>query len=113
MKGSKHMEKVYPKIGDHLYLSQRTGNYWVDSVKNPYTVIAVTPVKVKVQKCRLIFNGPRYYDSYPDEIEEDKDGEILELVWAPKKKRWQIDKYKTGYPEIAFFGEWQFEPYLN
>ena len=84
-------EKIFPNVGDHLYLRQRTGNMWVDEVKRPYTVINVTPSKVAVQACELIFNGPRYYDTLPDEIREDKNGEILELVWAPKKQRWQID----------------------
>ena len=46
-------------------------------------------------------------------IEEDPEGEVLELSWAPKKGVWQIDKYHTGYPEFAFFGEWDFKPYLN
>lgn len=107
------MEKIYPKIGDQLYLSQRTGNMWVDEVKNPYTVIDVTPSKVKIQACELIFDGPRYYDSLPSQIRENTHGEILELNWAPKKKRWQVDKYKTGFPYIAYFGKWEYAPYLN
>lgn len=105
--------KVFPKVGDKLYLSQRTGNAWVDMVRRPYTVVGITKSKVIIQECKLVFNGVRYYDTLPDEILEDKNGEILELNWAPKKERWQIDKYHTGYPEIAFFGYWDYQPYLD
>ena len=36
--------KTYPRVGDKLYLQQRTGSYYVDLVKRPYTVIGVTPL---------------------------------------------------------------------
>lgn len=108
-----NVQKTYPNKGDKLYLQQRTGSYFVDLVKRPYTVIGVTPSAIKVQACKLIFNGPRYYDTLPDAIEEDHEGEILELHWAPKKGLWQVDKYKSGYPEYAHFGEWEYYPYLD
>ena len=107
------IEKYYPKVGDHLYLSQKTGNYYVDIVKRPYTVIGVSKSKITIQSAKLIFNGPQYYDTLPDDITEDTEGEILTLSWAPKKGRWQNDEYKTGYPSIAFFGRWEYFPYLN
>ena len=105
--------KFYPEVGTKLYLSQRTGNYYVDMVKTPYTVIGVSSGKVLVQECQLIFNGPRYYDTIADDIKADPNGEVLTLSWAPKKERWQIDKYKTGYPSVAFFGAWEPQPYLD
>lgn len=105
--------KFYPEVGTKLYLSQRTGNYYVDMVKTPYTVIGVASGKVLVQECQLIFNGPRYYDTIADDIKADPNGEVLALSWAPKKERWQIDKYKTGYPSVAFFGAWEHQPYLD
>ena len=105
--------KFYPEVGTKLYLSQRTGDYYVDMVKTPYTVIGVVSGKLLVQECQLIFNGPRYYDTLPDEIKEDPNGKVLALSWAPKKGCWQIDKHKTGYPSIAFFNEWRYFPYLN
>lgn len=107
------IKKTYPVIGDKLYLQQRTGRYYVDLVKRPYTVVRVTPSAVFVQACKLIFNGPRYYDTMPDDIQENKEGEIVKLSWAPSKGKWQIDKYKTGYPEYAHFGSWEFYPYLD
>ena len=106
-------EKFYPEVGTKLYLSQRTGDYYVDMVKIPYTVIGAASGKLLVQECQLIFNGPRYFDTLPDEIKEDPNGRVLALSWAPKKGCWQIDKHKTGYPSIAFFNGWKYYPYLN
>lgn len=114
LRGKKQMENKYiPQVGEKLYLRQLTGNCMVDMVKEPYTVIKVTPKNVFIQRCKLIFNGPRYYNTLADRIEEDLDGDIRQLNWAPKKQRWQIDEYKTGYPEIAVFGSWQYQPYLD
>ena len=105
--------KFYPSIGTKLYLSQNTGNYYVDKVKHPYTVIGYDHGKIIIQSAKLVFSGPRYYDSIPDRIEEDSNGDILKLNWAPKKCAWQVDQYKTGYPSIAHFGSWEFDPYLD
>ena len=44
--------KFYPEVGTKLYLSQRTGNYYVDMVKTPYTVIGVASGKVLVHAQR-------------------------------------------------------------
>ena len=107
------MKKFYPEVGTKLYLSQRTGHYYVDMVKHPYTVIGQAKGKLLVQECRLIFDGPRYFDTLPVAIVPDSTGDILELSWAPKKERWQIDKYGTGYPSIAFFGDYEYQPYLD
>lgn len=128
--------KFLPKVGDKLYLSQRTGDYYVDMVKRPYTVIAVSKTEVKIQRCKLIFPifeadpnwteeqkryyGPMvgkrvcFYDTVAESIEADPNGEIISLKWAPKKERWQHASYSgDAYPEIAFFGSWQHQPYLN
>lgn len=107
------MEKYFPKVGEHLYLRQSTGNSWVDMVKDPYTVVNVTPSRVVVRECKLLFKGDRYYDTVADEIEDDPNGELKVLHWAPKKGRWQVDEYGTGYPEFAVFGEWKHQPYLD
>lgn len=105
--------KVFPKVGDKLYLQQHTGNQFVDAVKRPYTVIAVTPTFIQIQACKLIFNKPQHYDTLPDRIEADTNGEVLKLYWAPSKGKWQIDKYKSGYPQYAHFGRWEYFPYLD
>ena len=107
-------EKFLPEVGAHLYLSQRTGDYWVDSVKRPYTVIGVTSKEVKIQRCKLIFHGLRYYDTVADEIEADPAGEIATLHWSPSRGAWILSSCPGDrYPEIAFFGEWVHAPYLN
>lgn len=108
-----NIEKFYPAIGTQLYLSQRTGNWAVDDVKRPYTVIAVDARHVTIQAAKCNFPTPCYFDTLPTSIEENPEGEILKLNWAPKKHRWQIDKYQTGYPEIAYFGKWEFYPYVD
>jgi len=125
------MEKFYPEIGTPLFLYQRTGNYYVDQVKRPYTVVGTNNGKVQIQSCKYIWpvyhctgnpyldrkdlEGKRvaFFDTIPEKIEPDLNGEIIELCWAPKKECWQVDKYKTGYPEYAKFGEYQYFPYLN
>lgn len=108
--------KYIPTIGEKLYLSQHTGNYWVDSVRNPYTVIDVNDKEVTIQECKLIFNGIRYFDTLPDEILEDPNGEIKKLKWSNAKKHtgWIYKDYPgDNYPEIAHFGMWDYAPYLN
>lgn len=113
MTASSVNDKYYPEVGTPLYLYQRTGNMWVDDVKRPATVIAVSKTHVTVQRAKCIFNGIRYYDTLADDIVPDPQGEVMELSWAPKKKKWQIDKYKSGYPEYACFGKYEYAPYLN
>ncbi len=112
-------EKTYPEIGDKLYLSQRTGNSWVDMVKIPYTVVDVTPKIVYVQRCRLIppmnAEGERvfYYDTIAEKIEADDEGWIEELTWHSKRGRWGTKGRDSDYPYYAYFGEWRHQPYLN
>lgn len=107
------VDKYSPSISEHLYLRQSTGDCWVDEVKRPYTVIDYDGQFCKVQACRLIFNGPAYYDTIADDIVEDPDGRIVTLKWNKKKGRWQDKDDVTGYPMFAVFGEWKHQPYLN
>jgi len=102
--------KKFPKIGEKLYLSRSSGDFYCDMVCNPYTVVEIKGESVYVQACKLIFNGVRYFDTLPDDIREDKEGKIVKLRWSEKHQRWQT----TGScPEIATFGEWIYQPYLN
>ena len=101
-----------PKVGDKLYLRQFTGNYWVDMVKRPYTVCGVQGRTIYVQKCKLIFHGPCYYDTVADEIEADPRGQVVKMRWSEKKQRWQETPADT-YPQVAVFGKWEHQPYLN
>lgn len=107
------MEKEFKPVGTPLYLKQRTGNYYVDAVKIPYTVIGKCGGKLVVQEAKCIFPGQQYYNSLPTEIVADDKGEILTLNWSKKNGWRQIDKYGTGYPYIAVFGRYEYYPYLN
>ena len=107
------MDKFYPEVGTKLYLWTPCNDSWVAMIRKPYTVIGKEKRKVLIQRCKLIFNGVRYYDTLPDEIQEDPQGQVRKLSWAPKKCRWQVDENRSGYPEVAVFGEWDYQPYLN
>lgn len=104
--------KYEPKVGDKLYLYTPCNNYWAAMVKRPYTVIAVKGNTCTVQKCKLIFYGPMYYDTIADEIREDPTGSTLTLRWSEKKQRWQ-ESPAGSYPQVAVFGAWEHQPYLN
>ena len=107
------MDKYLPQVGEHLYLRQYTTDCWINDVRHPYTVISVKPNEVLVQECKLIFNGPRYYDTIADDIQEDPNGRIVTLIWGPKNGRWQEKGMANCYPLCAVFGKWEHAPYLN
>lgn len=103
-----------PKIGEHLYTYTPSGNYWVSMVRNPYTVINISKSgkEITIQAAKPIFFGVRYYDTLPDDIVEDPNGRIKKMRWSEKKHRWQ-ESPAGSYPEVAVFGEWDYQPYLN
>ena len=105
----------YPKVGDKLYLRQKTGDYYVDICKTPYTVVRVTETTVQVRECELLFSGPRYYDSLPEEIIEGNSSSRTKILrWSKKNNRWECKDYRGDpYPEFAVFGEWKYQPYLD
>ncbi len=125
------MEKTNIKVGDKLYLRQFTGDSFVDMVKRPYTVVKVTKGRVKVQSCKFIWpeyhccgdpytdcpdlEGKRvqFYNSLPEIIEEDLNGELVDLTWHSKKGMWGTKGRDREYPEYAIFGKWEYMPYLN
>lgn len=122
------MSISYPKVGDELYLQQTTVLGYAGDVKTPYTVVKVLPRKVVIQSCKYIWpvyhsiNGDRadlegqrvqFFDTLPEKILPDTDGDILILTWSTKYQRWQIDKYGTGYPSYAYFGKYEYWPYLD
>ena len=105
---------MYPNVGERLYLSQRTGDCYVDIVKHPYTVIKVTKNRIDIQAAKCIFPERRYYNTLPLAIEEDTSGKIISLHWSKKKQMWQYNTdHHAGYPEYAFFGNWEYYPYLR
>lgn len=135
MKKYPEIMKTYPQIGDKLYLRQYTKNYMVDMVKRPYTVVEVTPTKVLVQACKLIYPifkanpnwnerqkeyykdmvGKRvaFYDTVAESIEPDPTGRIEELTWHSHRGMWGTKGRDSDYPEYAVFGEYMHQPYLD
>lgn len=107
------MNKKLYDIGTKLYIQQKTGDYFVDMVKYPFTVIGYNSGKLIIQSAKCNFPKKRYYDTLPLSIEEDLDGDILELNWSEKNKWWQYKASKNSYPYIAHFGNYEYQPYLN
>lgn len=125
--------KTFPKVGEHAYLRQFTGNYYVDMVKRPYTVIRVEDNKVIVQEARLHypifhydpetmdeyykqFDGKEtcFYDTIAESIEPDPFGRIEELTWHSKRGLWGTKGKDSDYPEYLIIGQdYQHAPYLN
>lgn len=126
-------EKYFPKVGDECYIRQFTNNYYVDMVKRPYTVIAVSPKEVQIQSCKLIYpvfhynpetmseyykemDGKRvcFYDTVAESIEADPNGRIETLTWHARKGMWGSKGVRDAeYPEYAIFGKWMHQPYLD
>ena len=107
------LEKDYLKVGDRLYLRYFSGDFMVDIVKYPFTVIEVNKTTIKVQKCQLVFSDPRYCDTIADEIHADPTGEIKELVWHSERGLWGAKESDSNYQEYAIFGEWVHQPQLR
>lgn len=97
--------KWFPPIGTKVTISRLTGS------ETPYTVVGYSGGKLRIRRARLVFDGPHYYDSVADRIEEGLPGDPEdELVWKPKSKRWGGKGRYGGYP---IFGRWSHEPYLD
>ena len=103
-------------IGEKLSL-RRGGNvgYYVGICRDPYTIIDIKPNgNLVIQECELIFNGPRYYNTLPDEIRENPNGSTKTLYLSRSKKF--SGKYVDSsgdYPLVADFGYWEYIPYMD
>ena len=104
--------KHIPVVGKRLYTYTPCSDCWVRDVRNPYTVESVKGNTCVIRAAGLIFRGPRYYDTLPDEIRDDPNGKRMTLRWSEKKQRWQ-ESPAGSYPEVAVFGRWDYAPYLN
>lgn len=101
----KEGKKWYPPIGAKLTLSYPTGS------ETPYTVVGVNAGRVIIRRCELVFHGPRYPDTLPDEIREGALGKGEEvLTWRPKIGAWRGMGRYGGY---AVWGVWRYQPYLD
>ena len=101
-------EKFCPAAGEKVSLYRA---YTGTSV--PCTVVGMrNPQVLIVRECRLTFPQPRYFDTYPDSIEEGRPGieREHELRWSKASGCW---KEKGVAGRHARFGIWVFEPNLN
>ena len=104
--------KHIPVVGEHLYTYTPCSDMWVSDVRNPYTVESVRGNVCTIRAARPVFNGPRYYDTLADDIVDDPNGRRMTMRWSEKKQRWQ-ESPAGSYPQVAVFGAWDFQPYLN
>jgi hypothetical protein len=97
--------KYYPPEGTKVTLTRPSGS------AVPYTVVGHANGKLRIRKARLVFDGPRYYDTIADRIEEGLPGDPEEeLVWKAKAKRWGGKGKYGAYP---VFGKWIHSPNLD
>jgi SAM-dependent methyltransferase len=97
--------KYYPPEGTKVTLTRPSGS------AVPYTVVGHANGKLRIRKARLVFDGPRYYDTVADRIEEGLPGDPEEeLVWKAKAKRWGGKGKYGAYP---VFGKWIHSPNLD
>ena len=104
--------KAIPTVGDRLYTYTPSTLYYVRACRDPWTVISVKGDTCIVQEARLVFNGPRYFNTLPDEITEDPFGKTMKLRWNEKHQRWQ-ESPAGSCPRVAVFGQWVYFPYLD
>lgn len=104
--------KHNPTVGEHLYIYTPCNDYWVESVRKPFTVHEVRGNVITIREAEAVFNGPQYFDSLPDGIIDNPNGRQLKFRWSEKKQRWQ-ESPAGSYPRVAVFGKWDYQPYLN
>lgn len=71
--------KHNPIIGEHLYIYTPCNMYYVQAVRDPFTVESVSANgnTITIRAARPVFCGPRYYDTMPDRIEDDPNGKRI------------------------------------
>ena len=106
------MSKHIPTVGEHLYTYTPSSYYYVQAVRDPWTVVSVKGDTVIIREAEPIFYGPRYFNTMADDIRDNPSGKLLKLRWNEKKQRWQ-ESPAGSYPRVAVFGEWAYFPYLD
>jgi len=104
--------KHIPVVGEKLYIHTPCSSYYVALVRRPYTVESVNGNTMIIRAARPVFYGDVYYDTLPDEIVDDPNGQRLKFRWSEKKQRWQ-ETPADSYPRVATFGRWDYMPYLD
>lgn len=95
-----------PVVGEPVNLVHYCG------MVTPYTVASVNEkgTRCVIRRAGLLFNGPQYYDSYPDYIYDDVNGS-QKILYLSKKYGWNVSKEKYSYP--SFSGKYRYEPYTD
>lgn len=104
--------KHIPVVGEKLYTYTPCNSYYVNAVRKPFTVESVKGNAIVIRAAKPIFVGPVYYDSLPETIVDDPDGQRMTFRWSEKKQRWQ-ESPAGSYPRVAVFGQWDYYPYLD
>ena len=104
--------KHIPTVNEKLYVYMPSSYYYVNAVRDPYTVEFVKGNTCIIREARPVFTGPRYFNSMPDYIEDDPQGKRMTLKWSEKKQRWQ-ESPAGSCPHVAVFGAWDYFPYLD
>lgn len=98
-------ERYYPPIGTKVTVHMLNGSC------RPYTVVGTFGGKLQIRQARLIFDGPHYYDTVADRIEEGHNGDPEEeLVWHRRFGDWHGRGKNGGWPT---FGVWEHAPNLD
>jgi len=104
--------KHIPVVGEKLYTYTPCNSYYVRAVRKPFTVESVKGNTIVIRAAKPIFVGPVYYDSLPETIVDDPNGQRMTFRWSEKKQRWQ-ESPAGSYPRVAVFGQWDYYPYLD
>lgn len=101
------------KVGDHLYLYTDCNLWTIRMCHDPYTVIGIKGNRITIQEARLVFNGPRYFDTLPDAIVPNPLGELKMLRYDKKGNRWVVTPKNGSDHKVAVFGRYDYQPYLD
>lgn len=108
-------QKHIPFVGEQMYTYTPCNSYYVRICRDPWTVESVNAkgTEIVVRAAKLIFEGPRYYDTLPVDIVDDPHGKTMKMRWSEKKHRWQ-ESPCGSYPRVAVFGcGYDYMPYLD
>ncbi len=77
--------KHNPSVGEKLYLYQPCNMYYVQAVRDPFTVESVKGNTIVIRAAKPLFPRPRYYNTMPYDIVDDPNGERITMKWSEKK----------------------------
>ena len=98
--------KWFPPAGTRLTIVRPTGSAM------PYTVVGRgANGTLEIRRCRLVFDGPHYYDTVADRIEPGDLGDPQTLLtWKRKGETWGEGGKARSH---VVWGKWFHQPYLD